>query len=77
MNGHLLLIVNMARIYTERMQEVLDPISTSISLLLSKVEESEETGSTLSDLSGPSAAVYAACQVCNVFIDVARSIVGE
>ena len=51
----------MARVYTQRMQDVLVPIATSIAALISKIEESEETGATLSDLSGPSAAVQSAC----------------
>jgi hypothetical protein len=52
------------RVYTQRMQEVLEPVAQSISILISRIEESEQDGVVLSDLTGPSAAVLAACKVC-------------
>lgn len=56
----------MARIYTQRMQDVLEPIAQSISVLITKIEESEQDNVPLSDLTGPSAGVMTACKVIDM-----------
>lgn len=61
------------RVYTQRMQEVLEPVAQSISTLISRIEESEQDGVVLSDLTGPSAAVLAACKVSRPIIKSAKN----